>query len=347
MAKIGKTLTGALNAVKHAVEQPAAKVAQAEKQVVGWVARAAQRQVQHAQETFGASHLRNWSGTGSGQNVGWLKSQPPPPKDVTADFNTTYAAAKAGTLKMPDEAKNHRYLLVGGLFTNQYPGYMDSNQKALQAKGLETKRVGIDTGQSVELNAKQICDAIMDASKDGKQVVLVGQSKGGVDITAALAMYPELKPHVRAVVAMQAPYGGTPIASDIKTCPELRPLATAAIGALLKGDMRALTDLSYDARKAFIAKYPYPSDVPTLSLATSRESRKSLVDATGAYLRDRYGVKSDGLVAPEDAEIPGSRVVKLTNMDHAEGVMEGLPGFPEHRPTALTQALVAMALQQK
>ena len=64
------------------------------------------------------------------------------------------------------------------------------------------------------MNAKQIRDAILEASNDGKQVVLVGQSKGGVDITAALALYPEFKPHVRAVVSMQAPYGGTPIASD-------------------------------------------------------------------------------------------------------------------------------------
>ena len=64
------------------------------------------------------------------------------------------------------------------------------------------------------MNAKQIRDAIIEASKDGKQVLRVGQSKGGVDITAALALYPELKPHVRAVVSMQAPYGGTPIASD-------------------------------------------------------------------------------------------------------------------------------------
>ncbi|MBL8914677.1 MAG: lipase [Archangium sp.] len=346
MAKIGQSLTKALNVVKQAVEKPAQQVVQAEKKVVGWVAREAQRQVQHAQETFGKSHLRNWSGTRSGQNVGWLNKQPPPTKDATADFNTTYAAAKAGTLQLPAEAKNHRYLLVGGLFTNQYPGYMSSNEKALQARGLETKKVGIDTGQSVEVNARQIRDAIMEASKDGKQVVLVGQSKGGVDITAAIAMYPELKPHVRAVVAMQAPYGGTPIASDIKTCPELAPLVKSVIGAVMKGDMRALTDLSYETRKAFIAKYPYPSDVPTVSLATSRESKKSLVDATGAYLRDRYGVKSDGLVAPEDAAIPGSRVVKVTNMDHAESVMEGLPGFPEHRPTAVTQALIALALQK-
>jgi hypothetical protein len=346
MPKIGKKLSRAFEAVKQSAQQPKVKLAETEKKVVGWVARATQKQMAQATEFFSSARLARWQGPGSGQNVGWLKRQPPPTRDATASFNATYAAAKAGTLTLPAEAKEHRYLLVGGLFTNQYPGYMSSNEKALRSQGLETSRVGIDTGQSVEVNAKQIRDAVLEASKGGRQVVLIGQSKGGVDITAALALYPELKPHVRAVVAMQAPYGGTPIASDLNTSPELEPLVKNVIGAVMKGDVRALTDLSYEARRAFIARHPYPADVPTVSLATSRDSRKSLVDATGAYLRERYGVKSDGLVAPDDAEIPGSRVVKLTNMDHAESVMEGLPGFPEHRPTAVTQALIALALQQ-
>ena len=39
----------------------------------------------------------------------------------------------------------------------------------------------------------------------GKQVVLLGHSKGGVDAAAALSLYPELKGHVRALITMQAP----------------------------------------------------------------------------------------------------------------------------------------------
>lgn len=339
MPKITPSSSKALAPAKQAPAKPVAHQVTAQKGLVGWVARAAQRPT-------ASLGLRTWSGEGSGQHVGWLKRQPPPPKDATAAFTATYAAAKSGSLQLPAEAKAHQYLLVGGLFTNQYPGYMDSNQEALQKQGLETRRVGVDTGQSVETNAKQIRDAILEASGDGRKVVLIGQSKGGVDITAALAMYPELKPHVRAVVAMQAPYGGTPIASDVQTCPELRPIVRSIIGGVMKGDMKALTDLSYEARMAFVQRYPYPSDIPTVSLATSRDSRRSLVDATGAYLRQRYGVQSDGLVAAEDAAIPGSRVVKLANMDHAEGVMEGLPGFSEHRPSAITTALVALALQR-
>jgi pimeloyl-ACP methyl ester carboxylesterase len=322
------------SAFQHPIATTKKEAAVVSTAVKGWVATAAER-------------LKRWAGPGSGSNVGWLKNVPPPVRDASAQFGAVYGAAKAGSLKLPSEAKDHQYLLVGGLFTNQYPGYMDSNQKALTSQGLSAKRVPVDTGQSVDVNAKAIRDAILAASKDGKKVVLVGQSKGAVDITAALAKYPELKPHVRAVVAMQAPYGGTPIASDLPSNPQLRPLLQHLIGGVMQGDIKSLTDLSYEARKAFIEKYPYPTDIPTVSLATSRDSRRSIVDATGRYLKDRYGARSDGLVVAQDAEIPGSRVVRLDNMDHAESVMEGAPGFPEHRPTPLTVALVALALQEK
>lgn len=50
----------------------------------------------------------------------------------------------------------------------------------------------------------------------GKQVLLLGHSKGGVDAAAALSMYwSELKGKVAGLALVQSPYGGTPVASDI------------------------------------------------------------------------------------------------------------------------------------
>lgn len=287
-----------------------------------------------------------WSGPPSGQNAGWLKrSGAPPVSDATPRFKELLSSAKAGKKQLPAEAKDHVYLLVGGLFTNQYPGYMDGNYKALEGAGLDARRVGINTEKSVEANAKTIRDAILAAAKDGKKVVLIGQSKGGVDATAALSLYPELETKVRAVVAIQAPYGGTPIASDLRNSRELGPVVKNVIGTVMHGDVRSLTDLSYEARRAFLTAHPYPSGVPTVSLATSRDSRKSIVDATASYLRQRYGLASDGLVPQVDAEIPGSRVVRLNDMDHAESVIKGFPGFPNYQPEPVTLALVGLALE--
>lgn len=50
----------------------------------------------------------------------------------------------------------------------------------------------------------------------GRQVLLLGHSKGGVDAAAALSLYwSELKGKVAGLALVQSPYGGTPVASDI------------------------------------------------------------------------------------------------------------------------------------
>jgi hypothetical protein len=61
-------------------------------------------------------------------------------------------------------------------------------------------------------------------------------------------------------------------------------------------------------------------------------------------VRNRYGVESDGLVVPADAVIPGSRVVYLDDMDHAESVLIGMRGFINYHAREVTLVLVAMAL---
>ena len=46
-----------------------------------------------------------------------------------------------------------------------------------------------------------------------------------------------------------------------------------------------------------------------------------------------------------DAEVPGSRVVRLDDMDHAECSLLGVPGLANYHPGDVTEALVALALE--
>ena len=81
-----------------------------------------------------------------------------------------------------------------------------------------------------------------------------------------------------------------------------------------------------------------------MALAPSRLSRRSLLRPLCAYVQERYGWGCDGLVAALDAEIPGSRVVRLADMDHAEAALTGVPGFANYFPGDLTETMVALAL---
>ena len=268
--------------------------------------------------------------------------------DRTSEYRTLADQSKQGQNTLPPDAQNYVYLMVPGLFTEHYPGYMKENNAKLDELGLQHETVQIDTDASVETNAQVIREAIMRiAEKEGKQVVLVGHSKGGVDATAAIAMYPELEEHVRAVVAMQSPYGGTPIASDIAANSTLLGWVSRAIKGLFKGDTRALTDLTYNARQDFVEKHPYAADrVPTVSFATTGGPAFSPTAPSAYYMNRQYGLESDGLVPSQDAIVPGSDLVTQDNLDHSGPVMAPFGSGKADAPADITQALITLALRR-
>ena len=63
-----------------------------------------------------------------------------------------------------------------------------------------------------------------------------------------------------------------------------------------------MRDVTYASRRAFLARHPLPPGlVPTVSFHTETTSPASLLFASAAYTRRRYGVANDGLVARCDA----------------------------------------------
>ena len=281
---------------------------------------------------------------GSTGLAGWFKAETAPPTDITPRFREVYARVRDNAAVLPDEARRHQYLLVKGMLGDELPGYMEDNQRRLEQRGLETREVAVDTEGRLLDNVAVVREALLDARHFRRSVVLVGHSKGGVEALSTLALHPELRGIVRAVVTLQAPYGGSVIANDLVSTPALRRLVDLAFPYLFQGDSDSVEDLSYARRREFVRQHPYPLDIPTVSLATSRLSRRSLLRPLCAYVWERYGWGCDGLVAAFDAEIPGSRVVRLEDMDHAEAALTGLPGFANYFPSDLTETMVALAL---
>jgi hypothetical protein len=80
-------------------------------------------------------------------------------------------------------------------------------------------------------------------------------------------------------------------------------------------------------------------------MASNRCSPFSPLFATAEYMKDRYGIQSDGLVSPKDAFIPGSRTVTLQGVDHLDSTMDAVNPFLPYKPADLTLGLVALALQ--
>ncbi|GHG68320.1 lipase [Comamonas sp. JC664] len=297
----------------------------------------------------GLPPAERWWGPGCAGMAGWLKraALSLPPEDITPRFRALLAKVREGEPVLPDEARHHQYVLVRGMLGDELPGYLLDNVQRLERRGLSVREAAVDTEGLLTDNVAVLREALLDAEHFGRTVVLVGHSKGGVECTATLALYPELRHVVRAVVTLQAPYGGSSIAHDLATTPELRRVIDFAFPLLFHGVSRSVEELSYFQRQAFIQRHPYPTGIPTVSLASSRLSRRSTLYPLQRYLHERYGYQADGMVTAVDAEVPGARMVRLDDMDHAEAAMRGLPGLGRYHPGDVTEVMVALALETR
>ncbi|XP_050386113.1 uncharacterized protein LOC126802520 [Argentina anserina] len=295
---------------------------------------------------------------GSADDIGWLQRDPTMPsvEDGTERFKEILGDIRHGVHRLPNSMV---CLLVPGLFSNHGPLYFVNTKMSLSKIGLACHIAKIHSEASVEKNAREIKEYIEEFYWGSKKRVLVlGHSKGGIDAAAAMSLYwPDLKDKVAGLVLAQSPYGGSPIATDILREGQLgdyvnlRKLMEFLICQVIKGDLQALEDLTYDRRREFLKKHPLPKDLPVVSyhteaaispavLATlSRVAHAELpmvasagqpaklpvviplgaaMAACAQLLQVRYGKKSDGLVTCCDAEVPGSIVVRPERkLDHA------------------------------
>ncbi|KAL6585969.1 hypothetical protein OROMI_002613 [Orobanche minor] len=208
---------------------------------------------------------------GSSDDIGWLQCAPgmAPVEDGSARFVELLHKIRNRVHKLPD---SFVYLLIPGLFSNHGPLYFVSTKMFFSKMGLACHIAKIHSEASVEHNAwelKQYIEELYWGS--GKRVMLLGHSKGGVDAAAALSIYSqELRDKVAGLALVQSPYGGTPIASDILrdgqvADRETRRIMEFLICKLIKGDIRALEDLTYDKRKEFIHNHKLPDNIPLIS----------------------------------------------------------------------------------
>lgn len=249
--------------------------------------------------------------------VGWLAREGPPPVDATARFLELYAAPPA--IDAP-------VLLVPGIFTGLYPAYLRRIGRVLRARTIPIDRQG-----TLESNAQAIRDAVLG---EPGPVVLLGQSKGPLDIHAALVLHPEIAPRVRAFVSVQAPFAGTPLATDPKGSLLLRRLAPAAF-----------FQMAYEQRRQFLRAHPPLPPVSTVALATSCSRAGLFLENTRRYLAQKYGAESDGFVPTVDEQIPGARLVTLRGLDHAALALPWMRPRAPYEAGRVALALVALALR--
>jgi hypothetical protein len=259
---------------------------------------------------------------------------------------TTYRAALNGEQVLPEEAAKYRYVLVRGLLADKMKFYMKGMESHLQDKGLDVVLTQTNTTGALADNLEMLRSVVLEAAAEGKQVVLIGHSKGGNEVISLPSVYPELKPHIRGVIPMEAPHGGAALASDLTRGPittKVLEWFCRRIGAFES----TAYELSHAGRRSMLARYPVAQEVPLLAMSANCLSPRSLTFLSSLYARLRYGAlgRGDGLVVQRDQEVAGKPVVRLNKFDHAG------PSFPDWaspgpwKSGTVTESLIAMLLK--
>ncbi|MBX3472259.1 MAG: hypothetical protein KF878_35860 [Planctomycetes bacterium] len=253
-------------------------------------------------------------------------------------------------------------LVVPGLSTNlwnQYGvPYLDENLAALRARGLEARRLAVNTEESIAVNAAVIAREVRTEVARGKRVVLLAHSKGGADTITALAdpTNRDLLPHVRGLMAIQPVYGGSPIADLVGGSCAIQGTVDLFFERALPrinrvddvGSRDAVRDLRSETRQALLRRHPYPAaEVPTVVLRSSFSGRSTFkprhvlrkpLFVFQKFLEKTQGVASDGMVSLEWQRVPGAAAeITLQDMDHFE---PGFRGESPHSPCKVTNLIV-------
>jgi hypothetical protein len=230
------------------------------------------------------------------------------------------AAPAQNPAGLPALAVGLRVFVVGGAFSDcRKPGTVPFEEAITQlaAQGLRITPVRVSGRSGAAHNASQIADALRSAGLGpDDRVVLVGYSKGTVDILEFLAAFPQDARPVAAVVSVAGAVQGSPLADDgdwwYRTF-----LAQAFPGTCDPGDGQVLHSLRPATRQAWLESNELPERIAYFSLAafTTEEHLSHGLKPTWRRLA-RYDRRNDGQVVAADAIVPGSTLLGYVNADH-------------------------------
>jgi hypothetical protein len=223
-------------------------------------------------------------------------------------------------LELPVLATGLRIFVVSGAFSDcRAPATVPFEEAIarLTAQGTWISPVMVSGRSGAAHNARQIADALRSADlRPDDRVVLVGYSKGTVDILEFLAAFPQDAQPVVAVVSVAGAVKGSPLA-DYGDWWYRAFLAQAFPGTCDPGDGQVLHSLRPATRRAWFESHALPERVAYFSLAafTTKEHLSHGLKPAWRSLA-RHDERNDGQVLASDAIIPGSTLLGYVNADH-------------------------------
>ena len=148
----------------------------------------------------------------------------------------------------------------------------------------------------------------------GDRVVLIGYSKGTIDVLHFLVNYPEMAAEIDAVVSIAGAVNGSPLADEI---PDKAGKVITKMGGGSVADAGGMESLRRSVQMNWLARNPLPDGPLYFSLAAFTDRKNVSTILLGAYDRlARVDPRNDSQVLFYDQIIPASTLLGYANGDH-------------------------------
>ena len=228
---------------------------------------------------------------------------------------------------------------------------LSAGAERLRTAGAHVETIIVSGRSGSDHNAQQIADVLERAQLHGDQTtILIGFSKGALDILHFLVNFPLASSQVDAVVSIASPVFGSRLADKADSTYSTL-LAKLPYYTCPPGDGQIMRSLRTDTTTQWLASNSLPSHVRYYSLAsfTTREHVARGLAPTWKFL-NHTDPRNDGQVIAADAVIPGATLLGYANADHwgvattVESVHTYLGARPDPAPFPLESLFDSIVL---
>jgi len=135
----------------------------------------------------------------------------------------------------------------------------------LRSLGYQAEILPVSGRSSSAFNAARIAEFVSGLAATDERLVLVGHSKGAVDILEFMVAYPDLTPRVSAVVSVAGAINGSPLADEANDLYQ-RLIKETSLPGCPAGDGGALSSLQPAQRLNWLITHPLPQSTMYFSL---------------------------------------------------------------------------------
>ncbi|MFC1521425.1 MFS transporter [Elusimicrobiota bacterium] len=217
------------------------------------------------------------------------------------------------------EARKFDYILVRGFMSEYYASYMNNFIGIMKRLGLSAGMSAIKSYMPNDENAKTLRDEVMASSK---KVVLVGHSKGGLDIMTALEKYPQIREKISKVLLIQSPVKGSFIADKFS-----KGIPGKVAGTFLKlmgSEPRVIPEMSTYYRESRVKKWSKVAEQVPVFIVRSQlaHSDGRIGSVLWRVSRLRGSEPSDGLITLSAQNLEGAQgTLDFNGASHADTVV--------------------------